>query len=124
MQVLIVDDVSEVRAMLANLLLGAGIHKVHQAKDGRAAMQSFENYQYDAVFLDIYLPDINGLSLLTDFLQRSPETKIFVCTGQTTIENMKQALENGASGFIVKPFSTQKVLAVISGLFDDERNKR
>ncbi|GAA4387961.1 response regulator [Hymenobacter koreensis] len=113
-RILIVDDSFYMRTMLKNMLTDAGYDVVGEAANGQQAREMATETKPDLITLDVILPDNTGLEVLKDIRQELPEVKIVMCSavGQEIIVN--EALESGASAYIVKPFSEDKVLEIVS----------
>jgi two-component system chemotaxis response regulator CheY len=114
-RILIVDDSFYMRTMLKNMLTDAGYNVVGEAANGQQARELATQTRPDLITLDVILPDNTGLEVLKDIRQELPGVKIVMCSavGQEVIVN--EALESGASAYIVKPFSEDKVLEIVSG---------
>ena len=112
-RILIVDDSFYMRTMLKNMLTDAGYDVVGEAANGQQARDMAAETKPDLITLDVILPDNTGLEVLKDIRQESPDVKIVMCSavGQEVIVN--EALESGASAYIVKPFSEDKVLEIV-----------
>ena len=111
--VLIVDDVSSVRSLLQETLSQLGMTDIAQAANGQEALDKFTSNLPDVVFLDIELPDANGQSLLKDMKNIKSNAHIIMVTAHGTVDNVKESIALGASGFIVKPFSPRKIASVL-----------
>ncbi|WP_400191239.1 response regulator [Hymenobacter sp. B81] len=113
-RILIVDDSFYMRTMLKNMLTDAGYDVVGEAANGQQAREMATESKPDLITLDVILPDNTGLEVLKDIRQELPDVKIVMCSavGQEVIVN--EALESGASAYIVKPFSEDKVLEIVS----------
>ena len=107
--VLIIDDAYTVREYLRQTLLHLGISNIHEAANGKRGLQVFGEKQHDLVFLDIELPDINGQQLLQQIKMTADKTHVVMVTAHNSVENVKSSIASGASGFIAKPFSPQKI---------------
>lgn len=117
--ILVVDDVEYTRQLLRNAVLATLnsdpdkfiIHryKFVNSSNGQDAMAKVEQYQPDLIFLDIELPDLNGIEILKRLKAQDPKVFVIMVSGESTIENVQNSLKNGAAGFIVKPFSAIKV---------------
>lgn len=103
MELLIVDDDDDFRAVAADWMSRHGMHAV-QAGDGRAARQCVAERQFDVVILDLHLPDVTGLELLREFQTLSPEMEVLVLTGAATVETAVEAMKCGACDYLSKPF--------------------
>lgn len=110
---LLVDDVSSVREFLRQTLNHMGVNEIHEASSGETAVQSFNDNLPDVVFLDIELPDNDGHSVLKQIRNVKSNAFVVMVSAHSTVDNVKTSIANGAAGFIVKPFSPKKILAVL-----------
>ncbi|MBV2129437.1 response regulator transcription factor [Arsukibacterium indicum] len=113
---LLVDDTSSVRDYLRQILAQLGITTIYEAADGATADQLFAHYHPQLVFLDIQLPDINGKVLLKRFKQLDEQTKVFMVSAYSSVENLKDAIAGGAKAFVVKPFSAKRICNLVQSL--------
>uniref|UniRef100_A0A486XJU4 Chemotaxis regulator - transmits chemoreceptor signals to flagelllar motor components CheY n=1 Tax=Rheinheimera sp. BAL341 TaxID=1708203 RepID=A0A486XJU4_9GAMM len=111
--VLIIDDAYTVREYLRQTLMHLGISNIHEAADGKRGMQVFGEKQHDLVFLDIELPDINGQQLLKQIKTQADKTHVVMVTAHSSVENVRNSIAAGASGFIAKPFSPLKIKNIV-----------
>ncbi|AYA36640.1 response regulator [Hymenobacter oligotrophus] len=118
-RILIVDDSFYMRTMLKNMLTDAGYDVVGEAANGQQARELASQTKPDLITLDVILPDNTGLEVLKDIRLELPDVKIVMCSavGQEVIVN--EALESGAMAYIVKPFSEDKVLEIVSGALQE-----
>jgi two-component system chemotaxis response regulator CheY len=112
-RILIVDDSFYMRTMLKNMLTDAGYEVVGEAANGQQALELALQTTPDLITLDVILPDNTGLDVLKGIRQEQPDVKVVMCSavGQEVIVN--EALESGATAYIVKPFSEEKVLEIV-----------
>lgn len=110
---LIVDDVSSVREFLRQTLTHMGAVKILEAPSGEAAITTFETKLPDVVFLDIELPDLDGQEILKKIKGVKNDAYVVMVSAHSSVDNVKTAIANGASGFIVKPFSPRKITSVL-----------
>lgn len=115
-QALIIDDVAAVRSFISQILRQLGITRVAEAADGNSAQQAFDYYRPQLVFLDIQLPDINGKVLLKQFKKQNACAVIFIISAFSSVENLKEAMENGAKAFVVKPFRAERINSLVQPL--------
>lgn len=108
-KILVVDDVAELRSFLAGCLKQLGYINISQAKDGLDALQQLSVEPTDIVFLDIEMPKQNGMETLRQIRQQSPKTFVIMLSCYSSLDNVKEAIGCGAGGFIVKPFSHEKI---------------
>ncbi len=104
---LIVDDFSTMRRIVRNLLKEMGYANADEAEDGVNALQKLRNGHFDFVVTDINMPNMNGFELLAqiraeDALKGLP---VLMVTAEARKEDIVLAAKNGASGYIVKPFT-------------------
>ena len=115
--ILIVDDDSEVRALLDELLRGEG-YKVHVAKTGAEALASVEKDQPDLVMMDIKLPDQDGIALLRTLKQGHSDMEVIVMTAYGGSSTAIKAMERGAYDYVTKPFELEDLLATLKRVFE------
>jgi len=113
MSYLIVDDVSSVREFLRQTLVHMGVTEIYEASSGEAAIASFQKNLPDIVFLDIELPDLDGQQILKTIKSTKQNAFVVMVSAHSSVDNVKTAISNGASGFIVKPFSPRKITSVL-----------
>ena len=104
---LIVDDFSTMRRIVRGLLKEMGCHNAEEAEDGVAALQMLRNSKFDFVVSDINMPNMNGFDLLKA-IKADPSLKhlpVLMVTAEARKEDIVQAAQAGAAGYIVKPFT-------------------
>jgi len=112
MKVLIVDDNRLVCWGLGRTLSKKNI--VHHAvEDGKNALSEVRGTFYDLVFLDIHLPDANGLDLMREIRRISPDTKVVIISSDGSENNVRRALAAGALRFMEKPYDNSEVMEVL-----------
>ena len=117
MKILSVDDSSTMRKIISLALNGAG-HTVTEAENGLLALEQLKKGPVDCIFLDINMPEMNGIEFLKARKNDSSISGIpvFVLTTQDEESLKKEALSLGAKGFIIKPFQKEALLSVLAGL--------
>ncbi|MFZ5647551.1 MAG: sigma-54-dependent transcriptional regulator [Bacillota bacterium] len=106
-RIMIVDDEPTLRLSLKEGLSNWG-YSVDTAKNGAEAIQMLDN-NYHLVFLDLRLPDRNGLDVLADILKNSPETMVVIMTAYGTTSSTVSAIKMGAYDYINKPFDLAEI---------------
>ncbi len=101
-RVLIIEDEEILKKAIALSLQKVG-YKTMEASNGKEAREILKTSSVEIILLDIGLPDCNGLDLLEDILEFSPEVAIIVMTAQDTVENMDRTKQLGASAIFIKP---------------------
>lgn len=106
--VLVVEDDPFTRRLVTGTLKAD--YDLAEAGDGVAAIRAYEAMAPDAVFLDIELPDVNGHVLLKKMRALDKQSFIVMLSANSMKENVLAALEQGAQGFVTKPFAKEKLL--------------
>lgn len=120
LSVLVVDDEPSVRETLADMLSALN-HDVEIAESGHLALQKITEKNFDLVFTDLAMPEMDGWETARGVRQRRPATKIVLLTGYGA-GTVPPAGETGLIDTIVgKPFDFDQVSAVIAQLFEDDR---
>jgi two-component system KDP operon response regulator KdpE len=107
--ILIVEDDAETRLALTREL-GARGYAVEEAADGATALRRWEAHRPDVVLLDLGLPDMDGLTLVTRF-RRDAATPIVILSGRYEEREKVEALERGADDYVTKPFGVAELHA-------------
>jgi len=107
MKFLVVDDFATMRRIVRNLLKELGFVNVDEAEDGVAALQKLRASKFDFVVTDWNMPNMTGIELLRKIradatLKHLP---VLMVTAEARKENIIQAAQAGASGYVVKPFT-------------------
>jgi two-component system OmpR family response regulator len=110
MRILLVeDDTANGRALVTTLEQHE--HTVDWAKDGVAADKMLESHEYNAVLLDLTLPDRDGLDLLRDLRSTGSRVPVIVITSRAPVAERVRALNLGADAYIVKPLDISELVA-------------
>ncbi len=111
-RILIVDDDENIRKVLQTILEDEG-YTVDTAETGQGALQKTEKSFYNLALIDVRLPDIEGIELLTRFRENKPKMRKIIVTGYPTLQNAVSAVNKGADAYIMKPFDVDKILLTI-----------
>jgi len=117
--ILVVDDENGVRQSFNMVLKDK--YKVLLAETGQEAMDIFRKNSVDLILLDILLPDINGLDLLSKLVETDPNTEIIMVTAVNEIQSAVKAIKLGAYEYIIKPFVVDDVLTLIRRALEKRR---
>ncbi|MBE0439039.1 MAG: sigma-54-dependent Fis family transcriptional regulator [Gammaproteobacteria bacterium] len=107
--ILIVDDEPDIRDLIKDILGDEG-YQVSTASDGMTARTAVNQHRPNLILLDIWMPDVDGISLLREFMDYDSQSTIVMMSGHGTIETAVEATRLGAADFIEKPLSTAKLL--------------
>ena len=104
---LVVDDFSTMRRIVRNLLKESGYTEVDEAEDGVAALQKLRSNNFDFVVSDINMPNMNGFQLLMEIKkdEKLKHIPVLMVTAEARKEDIVMAAQQGAAGYIVKPFT-------------------
>lgn len=120
MKFLVVDDFSTMRRIVRNLLKELGFTNVDEAEDGAVALQKLNTGQFDFVVTDWNMPNMDGLTLLQT-IRQTPHLKhlpVLMITAEAKKENIIAAAQAGASGYIVKPFTSATLAEKLNKIFE------
>src|ERR1035437_1020926 len=111
-RVLCVDDEPVILHILRRLLEVQGFEAV-VCSDPQEAVAGFGDGDFDVVITDIHMPGMDGLALMRALRERQPDLPVVVVTGQGTVDTAIQALREGATGMLVKPFTGEELLGEV-----------
>jgi DNA-binding NtrC family response regulator len=110
--ILVVDDDTEIRKVLSSILSEEG-YSVETVENGKQAIRVSEKTRFDLALIDIKLTDMEGTELLHRLKVKQPHIVMIIMTGFPTIENAMEAVNEGADGYILKPFEIRKLLQAV-----------
>jgi len=109
-RVLVVDDESSIRELLAKTLALAE-YDVDTAPDGRAALERLRLGHYDLLIADLKMPGMDGLTLIREAKRLKADIPVIIITGFSTESSAIEAVNLGVAGYLTKPFRVPQVLA-------------
>lgn len=112
-KILVIDDEKNIQVSIASVLEDEG-YIVYFASSGEEGYEKFVNLKPDLIFLDIWLPGMDGLETLNKILQVEPTQVVIMISGHGNITSAVQAVKEGAYDFLEKPLSLDKVLLAVS----------
>ncbi len=114
-KILAVDDSPSMRK-LVSMTLRYGMHDVVTADDGVDALEFAKKESVDLVITDLHMPNMNGIELVKELrdLDHYKYIPLLFLTTETSIEMKKEGKSVGATGWIVKPFNSEKLLETVS----------
>jgi CheY-like chemotaxis protein len=115
-QVLVVDDDRALRHALSAMLDSAGF-TISQAADGVSALAQIQDRRFDLVILDLGLPGIGGLDILSDIQTLSSPPKVIIVTADDTPGTVLQAIRDHAYQYVVKPTPPKTIVEMAERLF-------
>jgi DNA-binding NtrC family response regulator len=120
--ILVVDDEPDIRHLVQEILEDEGYH-VAVAENGETARQAYRLHQPDLILLDIWMPDIDGITLLKEWTEDSNfSIPVIMMSGHGTVETAVEATRLGAFDFIEKPLSLAKLLLTVEQALDSDKS--
>lgn len=109
MRILIIEDDERIRSFTSNGLRQEG-HIVDDTPFGNDGLAFWENVNYDAVILDLGLPEVDGMTVLSTMRRKGRKTPVIIISAKKTIDERVQGLQSGADDYLTKPFSFSELL--------------
>lgn len=119
-KILVVDDEVQIRTLLSRMLELEG-YEVCQAGDCRTALKQLEFQSSDVVLCDVFLPDGNGVDLVSSVKKTAPNVEIILLTAHGNIPDGVQAIKNGAFDYITKGDDNNKIIPLVSRAVEKAR---
>jgi DNA-binding response OmpR family regulator len=115
MRILLVEDERKVASFIARALK-ENTYAVDVAETGQKALELGADVTYDAILLDVRLPDISGIEVCREFRQRGIEAPVLMLTARGLVEQRVEGLDAGADDYLTKPFVLVELLARVRAL--------
>ncbi|MBO4776302.1 MAG: response regulator [Lachnospiraceae bacterium] len=112
-KILIVDDSRTSRKILRGLLEESGHEVVAEAENGQEGVDKYKEFNPDITTLDITMPVMDGLEALSKIKEFDRNAKVIMVTAAGQQNKMVEAIKNGASEFVTKPFEKENILKII-----------
>ena len=122
-KILVIDDEEFIRINLNDIFSQEG-YKTDLVDSGKVGLQSIKENNYDLAFLDINLPDINGIEVLKEIKNIEPDLLVIVITGFASVESAVDAIKLGAYDYIKKPFKADAIKLITKLAFETIQLKR
>lgn len=117
-KMLIVDDSMIIRNKIARLPNNSPYKIVGKAKNGVEAVDLFRSLKPDIVTMDLTMPEMDGLECIQELIKIDPNVQILVISALSDKATGIKALEYGANGFLIKPFSDEELLKTLNELME------
>ena len=122
-RILIVDDDENIRKVLTKILEDEG-YLVEAVGTAKEAIRITKKKFYNLALIDIRLPDMEGVKLLTKIKDTVPKMRKIIITGYPTLNNAIEAVNKGADAYILKPFNVDDVLKIISEQLKKQKEEK
>lgn len=119
-KILVVDDEPNICLLIKEILEDEGF-QVDIANNGEKARDAFNKNIYGLVLLDVWMPDVDGISLLREFINQKQETNFIMMSGHGTVDTAIQATKFGAKAFLEKPISLNHLVETIRYYTSEKR---
>jgi DNA-binding NtrC family response regulator len=111
-RILIVDDDENIRKVLETILADEG-YIVESAETAKKGIEKSEKAFYNLALIDVRLPDMEGIELLSKLRNTKPKMRKIIVTGYPTLQNAIAAVNKGADAYVMKPFDVERILQTI-----------
>lgn len=118
-KILLVDDAAFMRMMVKDALSKNGYADLHEACDGKEAVEKYGELHPDLVIMDITMPNMDGLEALKTIRAGDPNASVVMCSAMGQEAMVIEAIKAGAKDFIVKPFKAERILKTVSSIVGD-----
>ena len=122
-KILIVDDDENMRKTLVAVLEDEG-YTVESVDTGKKGIEKTETEFFNLALIDIRLPDMEGIEVLSGMRETSPKIRKIIITGYPTLQNAAAAVNKGANAYIMKPFDVEKMLQTIKDQLKKQSEER
>lgn len=115
LSILVVDDDTDNAMSLAELFEMEG-HSVTVVHSGEEAIEAYRTVQFDIAFMDVMMPGKNGVESFLEIKKLKPRARVYMMTGYSVDQLLRQAIDHGAMGVFSKPVDVNKVLTVLKDI--------
>lgn len=112
--IVIADDNDMMRSILRGMLRGEEYDVIGEARNGVAAVEMVGRLKPDIVCMDVMMPEKNGIEALCEIKAALPGVEVIMVTSNSDPETVQESIQNGACGFIIKPFNAARVLDTLA----------
>ena len=118
--ILVIDDDEAIRDSCSQVFKKDG-NTVKTAKDGTEGLKLFKKEFFHVVLLDLKLPDLDGMEVLSRIKEENAETPVIIITGYASIESAVEAIKRGASDYLPKPFTPEQLRVIVKKAMDNRK---
>ena len=118
-KILLVDDAAFMRKMIKDTLTKNGYTEVFEAVDGADAVEKYAEIAPDLVFMDITMPNMDGLEALKAIRAKDGSANVVMCSAMGQESMVMDAVRSGAKDFIVKPFKAERVIKTVTSILGE-----
>lgn len=118
--ILVIDDDEAIRDSCSQVFEKDG-NTVKTAEDGTEGLKLFKKEFFHVVLLDLKLPGVEGMVVLSRIKEENPETPVIIITGYASIESAVEAIKRGASDYLPKPFTPEQLRVIVKKALDNRK---
>jgi len=118
MRMLIVDDSNVIRRLIRRSVVAADV-EVRAAGNGSDALKMMREFRPEVVTMDLTMPEMDGLTCISRMVEEDPKVRILVITALADKSTAVEAVKRGAQGFLLKPFTSDRLNDKIAYVLDD-----
>jgi two-component system chemotaxis response regulator CheY len=117
-KILIVDDTAVARRILKSCIPRAEDYEFHEAEDGVKGLEAYRNIRPDVTFMDINMPNMDGMDCLEQIIKVNPRAVVVMCSAEINPKSSQKATSLGAFSTIMKPPTKDSLLQVLAKMQD------
>ena len=116
-KILVVDDEERFRTIMAKLLAVRGL-EVSTIGEGEEALKAMREESYDVIILDVRMPGMTGIQVMTELRKLDPFIEVIIMTGYASVDTAKKIMELGAYDYLLKPYNIDELMEKIEAAYD------
>jgi DNA-binding NtrC family response regulator len=116
-KILIVDDEERFRTTMCKLLTVRGL-EASAIGEGKEALKELREKSYDVIILDVRMPGMSGIQVMTELRKLDPFIEVIIMTGYASVDTAKKIMELGAYDFLLKPYNIDELMEKIEAAYD------
>ncbi len=122
-RILVVDD-EESMGKFMQIMLSKEGYDVIAVQSGAEAVEQIKNKNFDLIIADLMMPKMDGISFLRTLKEKKPKLPVIMITGFSLAYTQQRATQEGADGYLVKPFKIEKIEELVKNLLGERPEKR
>ena len=120
-KILICDDAAFMRMMLKDIMKRIGYSEVYEAENGKKAIEKYIEFKPDLVFMDITMPEMDGIEALKKIIAHDKNATVIMCAAIGQSPLAVETMKNGAKDVIFKPYNIERVKEIINKVFEKSK---
>lgn len=120
-KILICDDAAFMRMMLKDIMKRIGYSEVYEAENGKKAIEKYIEFKPDLVFMDITMPEMDGIEALKRIIAHDKNAAVIMCAAIGQSPLAVETMKNGAKDVIFKPYNNERVKEIINKVFEKSK---